>query len=333
MKPPFTLTNTMLNDMVEISSLVGQLQVQHGRNLALRRESRIRSIQSSLAIENNSLSLEQVTAILDGKRVLGPTDDIQEVKNAYDAYEKILAYDPFSVNDFLKAHELLTQGLVGQSGRFRSKDVGIYNSQGEVIHVGARPQFVSGLVTDLFKWAKTDETPLLIKSAVVHYEIEMIHPFEDGNGRIGRLWQSVLLSHWNSLFAWLPVETMVHDYQMQYYEKLRAADKANSSTVFIEFMLKMILATIQKLHIPRIAQTESDKMSDKLSDKEREVYAVVKQYLGKQSSITAAVVQSATGLSAATARRYLSAFVQKGLLETSGQYKARSYHLKPENDK
>ena len=228
---------------------------------------------------------------------------------------------------------MLTQGLVGQSGRFRSKDVGIYNSQGEVIHVGARPQFVSGLVTDLFKWAKTDETPLLIKSAVVHYEIEMIHPFEDGNGRIGRLWQSVLLSHWNSLFAWLPVETMVHDYQMQYYEKLRAADKANSSTVFIEFMLKMILATIQKLHIPRIAQTESDKMSDKLSDKEREVYAVVKQHLGKHSSITAAVVQSVTGLSAATARRYLSAFVQKGLLETSGQYKTRSYHLKPENDK
>ena len=333
MKPPFTLTNTMLNDMVEISSLVGQLQVQHGRNLALRRESRIRSIQSSLAIENNSLSLEQVTAILDGKRVLGPPDDIQEVKNAYHAYEKILTYDPFSVNDFLKAHELLTHGLVRQSGRFRSKDVGIYNSQGEVIHVGARPQFVSGLVTDLFTCAKTDETPVLIKSTVIHYEIEMIHPFEDGNGRMGRLWQSVLLSRWNSLFAWLPVETMVHDYQMQYYEKLRAADKANSSTVFIEFMLKMILATIQKLHIPQIAQTESDKMSDKLSDKEREVYAVVKQHLGKHSSITAAVVQSVTGLSAATARRYLSAFVQKGLLETSGQYKTRSYHLKPENDK
>ena len=322
----------MLNDMVEISSLIGQLQVQQERNLALRRESRIQSIQSSLAIENNSLTLEQVTAILDGKRVLGPPEEIQEVKNAYQAYEEILAYDPFSVNDFLKAHQLLTQGLVRQTGCFRSKDVGIYNAQGKVIHVGARPQFVPGLMADLLKWAKTDETPLLIKSAVVHYEIVMIHPFEDGNGRMGRLWQSVLLSRWNSLFAWLPVETMVHDNQTQYYEKLRAADKANSSTVFIEFMLQMILAAIQKLHLPVIAHIESDNLSEKMSDKEREVFAVVELYLGKHASITAATVQSITGLSAATARRYLSAFVRKGLLEPSGQYKARSYHLKTDNN-
>ena len=157
MKPPFNLTNKMLNDMVEISRLIGQLQVQHERNLALRRESRIQSIQSSLAIENNSLSLEQVTAILDGRRVLGPPKDIQEVKNAYEAYEEILTYNPFSAKDFLKAHKLLTQGLVKQSGRFRSGDVGIYNAQGQVIHVGARPQFVQGLVADLFKWAEQDE--------------------------------------------------------------------------------------------------------------------------------------------------------------------------------
>ncbi|OOH87400.1 cell filamentation protein Fic [Pasteurellaceae bacterium 15-036681] len=245
MKPPFSITNKMLNRIVEISHKLGQLQVQYERNLHLRKENRIRSIQSSLAIENNSLTLEQVTAIIEGKRVLGPPKEIQEVKNAYDAYEEILTYEPYSVSDFLKAHQLLTQTIVNQSGEFRSKDVGIYTSDGQLVHMGARPQFVEKLVTDLFDWAKSDDTPDLIKSAVVHYEIEMIHPFEDGNGRIGRLWQNVILSHWNPLFEWIPIETIVYAHQADYYRVLAEADSANDSTVFIEFMLDVILETLE----------------------------------------------------------------------------------------
>ncbi|MGX2969086.1 Fic family protein [Ursidibacter sp. B-7004-1] len=249
MKPPFSITNSMLNKVVAISHKLGTLQTQYERNLHLRKENRIRSIQSSLAIENNSLTLEQVTAIIEGKRVLGHPREIQEVKNAYDAYDEMMSYDPYSIDDFLKAHQLLTQGIVNQTGQFRSKDVGIYNSSGQLIHMGARPQFVEKLVSDLFQWAKEDDIPSLIKSAVVHYEIEMIHPFEDCNGRIGRLWQNVILSQWNPIFAWIPVETIVYDHQSRYYQVLAEADNANDSTVFIEFMLDVILETLENYSI------------------------------------------------------------------------------------
>lgn len=245
MKPPFSTTNKMLNLMVKISHKLGTLQIEYERNLHLRKENRIRSIHSSLAIENNSLTIEQVTAILDGKRVLGHPREIQEVKNAYDAYDEILTYNPYSVQDFLKAHRLLTQKIVDESGDFRTKDVGIYNATGQLVHMGARPQFVGKLITDLFTWASKDDTPDLIKSAVIHYEIEMIHPFNDGNGRIGRLWQNVILSGWNPIFAWIPIETIVYAHQTQYYQVLVEADRANDSTVFIEFMLEVILETLE----------------------------------------------------------------------------------------
>ncbi len=187
MKPPFDITNTMLNQIVDISQQIGQLNIAYERQLHLRKNNRLRSIQASLAIENNSLSVEQVTAIIDGKRVLGNPKEIQEVKNAYDAYEHIGIFKPFDLNDFLIAHRLMTQGLVNQSGRFRLTDVGIFDSQGQVIHMGARPPFIQKAMQDLFTWAKKDTTPALIKSSVMHYEIEVIHPFEDGNGRMGRL--------------------------------------------------------------------------------------------------------------------------------------------------
>lgn len=323
-KPPFSLTNAMLNDMLEISRLIGQLQFQHERNLALRRENRIKSIQSSLAIENNSLTVEQVTAILNGQRVLGPLEDIQEVKNAYDAYEQILTYDAFSIGDFLKAHRLLTQGLVKQAGRFRTGDVGIFNREGKVIHLGARPQFISSLVEDLFRWAKTDQTPLIIKSAVVHYEIEMIHPFEDGNGRMGRLWQSVLLSKWNPLFAWLPVETMVHEHQQDYYNHLRAADAANDSTVFIEFMLGMILQTLKSYPVTDIDQT-SDKVGGKPGDKLSLFRNMVEDILSRQETVTSIELQQVSGKSASTVKRYLAELVAEGYLLAEGENKSRCY--------
>lgn len=246
-KPPFTVTTKMLNLVVEISHKLGTLQVDFERNLHLRKNNRLRSIQASLAIEANSLTIEQVTAIIEGKKVLGHPKDIREVKNAYDAYDEMMHYNPYSIKDFLKAHKFLTADLVNDAGAFRSKDVGIYNSSGQLVHMGARPQFVENLINELFSWAKQDDTPALIKSSVMHYEIEMIHPFSDGNGRMGRLWQNVLLTKWNPLFAWLPIETMVYENQQRYYQMLSLADSQNDSTGFIEFMLEMILETLLKL--------------------------------------------------------------------------------------
>ena len=323
MKPPFRMTNRILNSMVEISRLTGSLQWQYERNLHLRKENRIRSIQSSLAIENNSLTFEQVTDLINGKRVLGNPKEIREVQNAYEAYEKILGYNPYSTRDFLNAHKLLTQDLVRLSGRFRSKDVGVFAADGSLLHMGARPELIPGLIKELFHWAKTDDTPLLVKSTVVHYEIEIIHPFEDGNGRMGRLWQSVMLSGWNPLFAWLPVETIVYRNQQGYYQALAQSDKANDSTAFIEFMLDMILETLQTYR----ADETSDKTGGKTSGKKQQVYRLILRHLQTHAHITNSQLQALTGKSPATVRKYLADLVSEGLLAAEGENKQRIYRL------
>ncbi len=232
--PPFTITNTILNLMVKISEKIGQLQVAYVQNLHLRKNNRLRSIQASLAIENNSMSLEQVTDIINGRKVLGKPKEIQEVKNAFDAYEIIPHLSPYRVEDFLQSHHLMMQGLVDNAGQFRTGDVGIFNTQGKVMHLGARPEFVPRLIADLFAWAEQDSTPALIKSCVMHYEIEVIHPFADGNGRMGRLWQTLVLSADTPVFAWLPIETMVYQHQADYYATLAQADTHNDSTRYNE---------------------------------------------------------------------------------------------------
>lgn len=317
------MTNRILNNMVEISRLAGSLQWQYKRNLHLRKENRIRLIQSSLAIENNSLTVEQVTDLVNGKRVLGDPKEIREVQNAYEAYEEIMGYNPYAVRDFLKAHKLLTKGLVRLSGRFRSKDVGVFASDGLLPHMGVRPELIPDLMKALFRWAKTDDTPLLVKSTVVHYEIEVIHPFEDGNGRMGRLWQSVLLSRWNPLFAWLPVETIVYRNQPGYYRVLAEADRANNSTVFIEFMLDMILETLQTYRTDGI----SDKISGKTSGKKQAIYDLILHHLQTHAHISNSQLQMLTGKSPATVRKYLADLVSEGLLEAEGENKQRVYRL------
>ncbi|MDP8161800.1 Fic family protein [Pasteurella skyensis] len=324
-KPPFEITNKSLNLMVQISEKIGRLQADYEKQLHLRKNNRLRSIQASLAIENNSMSLEQVTDIINGKRVLGSPKEIQEVKNAYDAYEKIHHFSPYSVKDFLMAHRLMMQGLINDAGSFRTGDVGIFNHQGEVIHMGARPEFVPKLVKDLFDWAKSDDTPALIKSCVIHYELELIHPFADGNGRMGRLWQSVLLSKENPVFEWLPIETMVYEHQNEYYATLRQADKTSSATVFIEFILATILETIQTYPEKQMSDIMSDMVSDKFSTLEKEAYSKIKYYLDNHSQISNQQAQQLLAKSAPTVRRYLNKFVAYGLLQASGKNKARIY--------
>ncbi|MGT2785170.1 Fic family protein [Streptococcus merionis] len=319
MQPQYILTDKMLNRVVGISELTALLVLEK-RALHLRKENRIRSIQSSLAIENNSLTLEQVTDIIDGKRVLGAPKEIHEVQNAYEAYERVFQLNPYRVDDFLRAHRLLTKDLVKRSGQFRAGDVGVYDSQGTVVHVGARPQFVPKLVQDLFEWAEKSTLPDLIKSCIVHFELEIIHPFEDGNGRMGRLWQSLILYQWQDIFEWIPVETVIYEHQQTYYDSLSLSNHQNDATIFIEFMLDAILETLQEYSLKE--------KSDKMSDKELLYFKLLEKYLKKHGVIASRDFQNLSNLSPSAARRYLTRFTDLGLLVKKGQNRNRQYQLR-----
>ena len=244
-KPPYTITEKAADYLAKIVETVTRLEFGTGfnRDIRLHRKNRLRTIHSSLAIEGNTLSLDEVTAVLQGKAVAGRQEEIKEVKNAYEAYDRIMTFHPYSIPDFLMAHQLMTEGLVKESGEFRSSDVGVFSGE-EVVHIGARPQFVPQLIEELFGWAEASELHPVLKSAILHYEIETIHPFADGNGRMGRLWQTLLLAKWNPIFAWLPMETVLYQNRSQYYQAIENARKANDSGVFIEFTLSALLDII-----------------------------------------------------------------------------------------
>lgn len=320
MQPPFRLTEKMFQLVVQITEQTTRLQLAEQQAFRLRKASRIRSIHSSLAIEQNQLSQEKVTAILEGKRVLGAPKEIREVQNAYEAYERAFTLNPYSIEDFLTAHGLLMKDLVQQVGMFRTQDVGVYDEQGQVIHVGARPNYIYPLVTDLFQWAEQSDLPDLIKSCVVHFEIEMIHPFADGNGRMGRLWQNLILAKWQPIYEWLPIETLIYEHQDSYYEYMAQGEYENDSSAFIEFMLEMILATIQSLHPPI-----SNEKNLSLTRSEQHFYQALRANLSRQESFSVQEVLPYSDKSISTIRRYLAKFVQLGLLKASGQNKNRRY--------
>ena len=246
--PPFEITSKIIELISNISEKIGEISsIQNNSHyIQLRKENRIQTIHSSLAIENNSLSLEQITAIIDGKRVLGNPNEIQEVKNSVQAYDLLLTLNPYNEKDLLKAHKLMMQDLVENSGKYRTDGVGIFDGE-HVVHVAPPAKRVPELMADLFEWLKTSDVHPLIKSCVFHYEFEFIHPFQDGNGRIGRLWQTVILKEWKEVFAWIPVETLIKENQKEYYNTLGVSDKSANSTKFIEFMLSIILTTIEEI--------------------------------------------------------------------------------------
>ena len=308
--PPFEITNTMIHQVAEIAELVGKLTStnQLSANPTLRRTNRIRTIHGSLAIEQNTLSLEQVTAVLNGKQVLAPPKDIAEVKNAYEIYERLEDLDPYSVDDLLTAHGIMTRGLVEESGVFRSRPVGVVDQEGHVLHFGTLPQYVPDLVMELLDWTKNSDIHMLIRSCVFHYELELIHPFADGNGRIGRLWHTLLLSKWNPTLAWLPVESMIHARQPEYYAAINASNNAGESTVFIEFILSTIKASLID------AINTSDEMSDVPMDKATIRWKQIEKFLETHEFIMNADVRALCGVSAATANRILAGLVVKGSL-------------------
>lgn len=245
-EPLYTLTNRMMNSVADIGQLVGQIAAfdKLSPNPQLRRISRMRSIHSSLAIEANTLTLEQVTAVLDGKRVLAPPKDVHEAQNAYEAYDALSTMNPYSLDDLLMAHKFMMDGLVRDAGCFRTGNVGVFDGE-RLVHAGTPARYVPEVMQDLFDWLKTTDIHPLVASCVFHYEFEFIHPFSDGNGRTGRLWHSLLLQNWQSAFAWLPVESLVAQHQQEYYDALGDSGAAGGdSTTFVEFMLDMIEKTL-----------------------------------------------------------------------------------------
>jgi len=221
-QPPYTITPAILRLVAEVGETVGRLSAQTDtvKALRLRRINRIRTIQGSLAIEGNTLSEEQITAILDGKHVIAPSREIQEARNAIAAYDRFEHWQPHAENELLKTHRILMAGLLGEVGAYRRGGVGVM-SGGQVIHMAPPADRVSPLMHDLLQWLHTTDQHPLVTSSVFHYEFEFIHPFADGNGRVGRLWQTLILFRWNPLFAHIPVESLVHEHQAQYYQALQ----------------------------------------------------------------------------------------------------------------
>lgn len=247
--PPYDITDEMLELVSEITEDLGKLSSMNDleRLPRLRRVNRIRSILSSLAIENNTLSLEQVTDVIDGKHVLGPQDDIIAVKNAFSVYKMLPELDPFSLEDLLKAHGTMMHGLVEGAGELRTSSVGVINAQGKVIHVAPPHDMVKELMEQLFDWLKTSKTQMLIRSSIFHYEFEFIHPFADGNGRTGRLWQTALLASWKPIFEWIPIENIIKDNQDEYYRAIGLSTAEGKSNRFILFMLRVIQKAVSEL--------------------------------------------------------------------------------------
>jgi len=274
-EPPFKITSKAINLISQISEKIGEISTLENteRTVQLRKKNRIRTIHSSLAIENNSLTIEQITAIIEGKRVLGPPNEIQEVKNAVQAYELLLNLNPYKQNDLLKAHQLMMNDLVKHSGKYRKGGVGIFDGKG-VVHVAPPADRVPFLMNDLFDWLKSTDVHPLIKSCVFHYEFEFIHPFEDGNGRMGRLWQTVILTEWKPIFAWLPIETLIKENQKLYYKALGISDSNADSTEFIEFMLSIILKTIKEIITTELKITQ--KITQKITVNQQKIIDSIK---------------------------------------------------------
>ena len=319
--PPFTITDEILRLVSEISERVGELNVMLGERMPspmLRKENQIKTIHSSLAIEHNSLSLQQVTDVINGKHVLGAPNEIQEVKNAVQAYQLMQSLDAFQEKDLLRAHGLMMADLVDNAGRYRKGGVGVFAGE-QCIHMAPPADNVPFLMADLFEWISTTDTHPLVSSCVFHYEFEFIHPFMDGNGRMGRYWQTMLLSRWKGIFAWLPVETIVKKHQQDYYDAIAQSDAQGNSTIFINFMLKCILQTINE------QQKVTDKVTDRVTDKsENNILNTIQA----TPTITVAQLMEMLSMSDSGVRKILRKLQQEGRLVRIGANKNGHWEIK-----
>ena len=313
------MTDKIMNLVADVSEQIGRIKVlSHGNlNPHLRKENRIRTIHSSLAIEHNSLSLEQVTAVINGKHILGNPNEIREVKNAYDTYEMMLLLNPYSVKDLLKAHKIMMKDLIPENGKFRSGGVGVFDGD-VVVHMAPPARLVPGEIQDLFAWYKESEIHPLIRSAIFHYEFEFIHPFTDGNGRMGRMWHSLLLGRWNEIFYWLPVEELIRSRQQEYYDALNKSDRESDSSTFVEFMLEILLDTLKETTVVGDASDSAGKLENPYIQKLLDV-------LGDEA-LSATEIMERLGLSHRPTFRknYLVPALARGIIEMTIPEKPKS---------
>lgn len=321
--PPFTVSAKAVSNIAEISALVERyaIRLEQRDALKLREANKIKTIHSSLAIEGNSLSVAQVSDILDGKKVVAPLREIQEVKNALAAYDLFNDLDPFSIDDLLKAHNAMMTALVDEAGQFRHGGVGVFSGT-EAVHIAPPADRVSGLMADLFEWLKTAEDHLLIRSCVFHCEFEFIHPFADGNGRMGRFWQSLILSKLNPVFQHLPVETMVHDNQIAYYQAINDSTQAADSGIFIDFMTTEILNAL-KLHKGEAVGTVNGTVNGTLNDISNQILA----FIAKNQGVRANVISQELHIPIRTLRRYLKKLSENDIA-FNGSSKTGGYFIK-----
>ena len=315
----------MVTQVATISRLVGEFSAREtlSRNPQLRRLNRIKSIHSSLAIENNTLTLDEVTAVLDGRRVLAPPQDIHEAKNAYEAYEHLSELDPYSIEDLLKAHGFMMAGLVKDAGRFRNGNVGVFAGEA-LIHAGTPAHYVPQVMSDLFAWLRTTQAHPLISSCVFHFEFEYIHPFSDGNGRTGRLWQSLLLQRWEPLFAWLPIETLVAEHQQEYYDALGRSQQDADATGFVEFMLDIIVETLREQVRVSDSDNKPDNKPDNKSDNkstEPTIDTALLKLLADNPTITQVEAARRLGIARSTLAKHLAALRADGKIRREGARK------------
>lgn len=318
MKPPYTLTDNILALVASISEKIGEINAFQLYKPAteLRKKNRIKTIQSSLEIEGNTLTEEQITALLDNKRVIAPQKDILEVQNAIKVYEQLNQFNPYKLKDLEKAHSVLMNGLIDNAGKLRTTTVGIVKGS-KVEHIAPSGNMVKALMKDLFHYLKKDKDLILIKSCVFHYEFEFIHPFLDGNGRMGRLWQTLVLMQQYPVFEYLPVESLVKQKQSEYYNKLSESDKKGNSTPFIEFMLAIILESLNGL-----LQSQSVKLYTE--DRIR----LFKEKIGKNKFSRKDYLQNFKNISAPTASRDLKWAIELDLLTKFGELRLTEYQFK-----
>jgi Fic family protein len=324
-QPPFQLTHRITALVADIAEQLGAWKAANRGVLVpeLRRGNRIRTLQASLAIEQNTLSVEQVTAVLDGKTVLGSQKEIQEVRNAFATYEAMERWQPHRQADLLQAHALLMAGLVDKPGKLRSGDVGIWRGS-KLLHMAPPASRVPTLVKDLLGWVRKTDAHPLVASAAFHYEFEFIHPFPDGNGRMGRLWQTLILSQWQPMLAWLPVETVIRHRQQDYYAQLAKADASSDCSGFIEFMLQAISDSLREAIADETpVQTPVQTPVEKPQRTPDQILSLLCQ----QPQLTLAEVAQAIGRSLRTVERAAATLQANGKLRYIGPKKGGRWEV------
>ncbi len=317
-KPPYQITTEVLSLLTKVSEQIGIVNALHLNRpkTELRKANRIKTIQSTLAIEGNSMTEEQITALLNNKRILAPQKDILEVQNAIATYDNLHTYKPFQLKSLLNAHKTLMNGLIKDAGALRMGNVGIVKGS-QITHVAPSGSMVPHLLKELLEYVKDDKDPILIKTCVFHYEFEFIHPFADGNGRMGRLWQTLFLMKTHPVFEYLPIESVIKAEQAEYYEALNKSDRQGQSTPFIIFMLGSISKALDEL---------LDKPTSTPDPGTR--ILLFKEVIRNQHFTRKDYLQHFKGLSTATASRDLKLATETGLLQKTGDKNSSTYRYK-----